>query len=147
MRATRLISLLLLLQNRGHMTADELAARLKVSVRTVYRDADPSATPPRPRALREDHGMGSSYGHTGDLSTTEARGAFIPTAAADPTRLRDTEPRGSVPREVTESPRHRKAGAPRRRATAQDAAYAAFKGHELVSECSNMVHSGDIAMY
>ncbi|WP_329009769.1 helix-turn-helix transcriptional regulator [Streptomyces sp. NBC_01601] len=38
MRAGRLLSLLLLLQNRGRMTADELAAELEVSVRTVYRD-------------------------------------------------------------------------------------------------------------
>ncbi|MER8030494.1 WYL domain-containing protein [Streptomyces bauhiniae] len=38
MRAGRLLSLLLLLQNRGRMTADQLAAELEVSVRTVYRD-------------------------------------------------------------------------------------------------------------
>jgi predicted DNA-binding transcriptional regulator YafY len=38
MRASRLLSVLLLLQNRGRMTADELAAELEVSVRTVYRD-------------------------------------------------------------------------------------------------------------
>lgn len=38
MRASRLLSLLLLLQNRGRMTAVELAAELEVSVRTVYRD-------------------------------------------------------------------------------------------------------------
>ncbi|KAA9155043.1 YafY family transcriptional regulator [Amycolatopsis acidicola] len=40
MRASRLLSILLLLQNRGRMTADELAAELEVSVRTVYRDID-----------------------------------------------------------------------------------------------------------
>ncbi|MBZ9594212.1 helix-turn-helix transcriptional regulator [Streptomyces yangpuensis] len=40
MRADRLLSLLLLLQNRGRMTAPELAAALEVSVRTVYRDID-----------------------------------------------------------------------------------------------------------
>ncbi|MFE9631155.1 helix-turn-helix transcriptional regulator [Streptomyces sp. NPDC006463] len=40
MRADRLLSLLLLLQNRGRMTAPELAAELEVSVRTVYRDAE-----------------------------------------------------------------------------------------------------------
>ncbi len=40
MRASRLLSLLLLLQNRGRMTADELAAALEVSVRTVYRDVE-----------------------------------------------------------------------------------------------------------
>ncbi|MER7486473.1 WYL domain-containing protein [Streptomyces sp. NPDC126497] len=40
MRADRLLSLLLLLQNRGRMTAAELAAELEVSVRTVYRDVE-----------------------------------------------------------------------------------------------------------
>ncbi|HTO52453.1 MAG TPA: WYL domain-containing protein [Myxococcota bacterium] len=38
MRASRLLSLLLLLQNRGHATAAELARELGVSLRTVYRD-------------------------------------------------------------------------------------------------------------
>ncbi|MEV4602191.1 YafY family protein [Amycolatopsis sp. NPDC049253] len=40
MRASRLLTVLLLLQNRGRMTAEELAAELEVSVRTVYRDID-----------------------------------------------------------------------------------------------------------
>ncbi len=40
MRASRLVSLLLLLQTRGHLTAPELAEELEVSVRTVYRDVD-----------------------------------------------------------------------------------------------------------
>ncbi|WP_020578524.1 WYL domain-containing protein [Actinopolymorpha alba] len=40
MRASRLLSLLLLLQTRGRMTAPELAEELEVSVRTVYRDID-----------------------------------------------------------------------------------------------------------
>lgn len=40
MRADRVLSLLLLLQNRGRMTAPELAAELEVSVRTVYRDVE-----------------------------------------------------------------------------------------------------------
>ncbi|SDC91451.1 Predicted DNA-binding transcriptional regulator YafY, contains an HTH and WYL domains [Streptomyces prasinopilosus] len=40
MRADRLLSLLLLLQNRGLMTAPGLAAELEVSVRTVYRDIE-----------------------------------------------------------------------------------------------------------
>ncbi|MFB9238925.1 helix-turn-helix transcriptional regulator [Plantactinospora siamensis] len=38
MRASRLISLMLLLQARGTMTAGELASELEVSERTVYRD-------------------------------------------------------------------------------------------------------------
>jgi predicted DNA-binding transcriptional regulator YafY len=40
MRASRLVSLLLLLQTRGRMTAAELARELEVSVRTVHRDVD-----------------------------------------------------------------------------------------------------------
>lgn len=40
MRASRLLSLLLLLQTRGRMTARELAEESGVSVRTVYRDID-----------------------------------------------------------------------------------------------------------
>ncbi|WP_141575625.1 YafY family protein [Actinomadura sp. WMMA1423] len=40
MRASRLLSLLLLLQTRERMTARELATELEVSVRTVYRDVE-----------------------------------------------------------------------------------------------------------
>ena len=40
MRASRLITVLLLLQTRGRMTAQQLADELEVSVRTVYRDVE-----------------------------------------------------------------------------------------------------------
>jgi predicted DNA-binding transcriptional regulator YafY len=40
MRADRLLSLLMLLQTRGRMTAERLAEELEVSVRTIYRDID-----------------------------------------------------------------------------------------------------------
>lgn len=40
MRASRLISVLLLLQTRGRLTAQQLADELEVSVRTVYRDIE-----------------------------------------------------------------------------------------------------------
>lgn len=40
MRADRLLSILLLLQARGRMTAAELAEQMEVSVRTIYRDID-----------------------------------------------------------------------------------------------------------
>jgi len=40
MRASRLLAILLLLQTRGRMTAEALAAEFEVSVRTIYRDID-----------------------------------------------------------------------------------------------------------
>jgi predicted DNA-binding transcriptional regulator YafY len=39
-KSSRLLSILLLLQTRGRLTAAQLAAELEVSVRTVYRDID-----------------------------------------------------------------------------------------------------------
>ncbi len=40
MRADRLLSILMLLQTQGQMTAETLAEALEVSVRTIYRDLD-----------------------------------------------------------------------------------------------------------
>ncbi|MFI8194358.1 helix-turn-helix transcriptional regulator [Streptomyces sp. NPDC085946] len=40
MKSSRLVSILLLLQTRGRMTAAQLAEELQVSVRTVYRDVE-----------------------------------------------------------------------------------------------------------
>ncbi|SEN67188.1 Predicted DNA-binding transcriptional regulator YafY, contains an HTH and WYL domains [Actinacidiphila rubida] len=40
MKSSRLLSILLLLQTRGRMTAEDLAGELEVSVRTVYRDIE-----------------------------------------------------------------------------------------------------------
>ena len=40
MRESRLLSMLILLQLRGRLTADELAAEFETSVRTIYRDID-----------------------------------------------------------------------------------------------------------
>jgi len=43
-RATRLVSLLLLLQTRGQLTAADIAERLEVSVRTIHRDVESLAS-------------------------------------------------------------------------------------------------------
>lgn len=40
MRASRLLSILLMLQTRGRLTAEQLAETFEVSVRTIYRDID-----------------------------------------------------------------------------------------------------------
>ena len=40
MRASRLLSIMMLLQARGRMSAETLAEELEVSVRTIYRDID-----------------------------------------------------------------------------------------------------------
>lgn len=40
MRASRLLSILILLQLRARLTAEQLAAEFEVSVRTIYRDID-----------------------------------------------------------------------------------------------------------
>src|ERR1700722_6153871 len=40
MRASRLLSILMLLQTRGRMTAEALAEQFEVSIRTIYRDID-----------------------------------------------------------------------------------------------------------
>lgn len=40
MRASRLLSIMMMLQTRGRLSAEVLAAELEVSVRTIYRDID-----------------------------------------------------------------------------------------------------------
>ncbi|MEU9859680.1 YafY family protein [Streptomyces sp. NPDC047971] len=91
MKSSRLISVLLLLQTRGRMTAAQLAEELEVSVRTIYRDVESLHAAGVP--LYGDAGHAGGYqllaGHRSrltDLYTGEAEALFlagIPGAAAE----------------------------------------------------------------
>ncbi len=59
MRTSRLLSLLILLQTRGRVTADALAAEFRVSVRTIYRDVDELAAAGIP--VQSDRGPGGGF--------------------------------------------------------------------------------------
>jgi predicted DNA-binding transcriptional regulator YafY len=90
MRASRLVSIVLLLQARGRMTAQDLAEALEVSERTIYRDMEAltEAGIPVFGEPRRDGGFQLVDGYrtrlTG-LTATEAQALFlagVPAAAA-----------------------------------------------------------------
>jgi predicted DNA-binding transcriptional regulator YafY len=59
MRASRLMSILLLLQSRGRLTAEQLADHFEVSVRTIYRDIDQLSAAEVP--VYADRGPGGGF--------------------------------------------------------------------------------------
>jgi predicted DNA-binding transcriptional regulator YafY len=59
MRTSRLLSILILLQTRGRITADALADEFRVSVRTIYRDVDELAAAGIP--VQSDRGPGGGF--------------------------------------------------------------------------------------
>lgn len=91
MRASRLVSILLLLQARGRLTAQQLADILEVSVRTIYRDIESLHAAGVP--LYGDAGPAGGYQLLGGyrtrltgLTAGEAEALFltgIPQAAGD----------------------------------------------------------------
>lgn len=85
MRADRLIALVLLLQARGRLTAQDLAARLEVSVRTIYRDLDALSAAGVPVYAEPGPGGGAALpdGYRMDLpalNPQEARALFLGSA-------------------------------------------------------------------
>lgn len=77
MRASRLLLMLLLVQNRGRMTSEELAVELEVSKRTILRDVEALSEAGLPMIVHVGRGGGIELGFsyrtrlTG-LSTDEA---------------------------------------------------------------------------
>ncbi|MFE7661271.1 helix-turn-helix transcriptional regulator [Streptomyces celluloflavus] len=105
MKSDRLLAILLLLQTRGRVPAGELAERLEVSARTVYRDIESLSAAGVPvYAERGRHGgiallPGFRTDVTG-LTTDEARALFILATQGAHTALGLDDALGSALRKV-----------------------------------------------
>lgn len=82
MRADRLISIMILLQTRGKLTAQALAAELEVSRRTILRDVNAMTTAGIPIYTDSGHGGGLSLDSNyrvslGGLKEAEVRALFV----------------------------------------------------------------------
>ncbi len=82
MRADRLLSLLMLLQRRGQMTAQVLAEELETSVRTIYRDIDALSAAGIPVYAERGRGGGcalldSFHTNLTGLTENEVRALFM----------------------------------------------------------------------
>lgn len=105
MKSGRLLSILLLLQTRNRVSAEELARRLEVSVRTIYRDVEAlSATGVPVYAERGRHGgIALLPGYRTDVSgltADEARALFVLTAQSAHSALGLDAALGSALRKV-----------------------------------------------
>lgn len=93
MKSDRLLSLLLLLQTHQRLAAPELARRLEVSVRTIYRDAEALSTAGIPVYAERGRygGVALLPGFRTDVSgltPLEAQALFVFTGRGDPGDLR-----------------------------------------------------------
>ncbi|MFI6289277.1 helix-turn-helix transcriptional regulator [Streptomyces sp. NPDC051018] len=105
MKSERLLSILLLLQTRGLVPAAELAERLEVSVRTIYRDIEALSSSGVPvYAERGRHGgIALLPGYRTDvtgLTEDESRALFVLAAQGAHTDLGLDEALGSALRKV-----------------------------------------------
>jgi predicted DNA-binding transcriptional regulator YafY len=92
MRADRLLSILMLLQTRGHLTAKRLAKELEVSERTIYRDMDALSAAGVP--VYAERGVGGGFALLDSYRTTltgltdnEVRALFMLSIPAPLTEL------------------------------------------------------------